>query len=95
MLVVDPLFFRSLGEYRDAVDFLFAAVKRAIPVRGTQGVLIPGEPELIARVEREKNGIPIDDQTWSEIMQTAVELKVDLGVGTGSMVQRVSPKDGA
>lgn len=35
---------------------------------GHEGVRIAGEPERAARVQREKAGIVIDDQTWAEIV---------------------------
>jgi uncharacterized oxidoreductase len=42
---------------------------------GTEGVMLAGEPERKARVDREKNGIWIDDATWAELKASEEKLK--------------------
>jgi len=39
-------------------------------------VLLPGDPERNTRMEREQNGIPLDETTWRLIQETATSLKV-------------------
>jgi uncharacterized oxidoreductase len=39
-------------------------------------VLIPGDPERETRAERTKNGIPLPDDTWAAIVNTAREVGV-------------------
>jgi uncharacterized oxidoreductase len=34
-------------------------------------VLIPGDPERLSRAARLKDGVPIDDETWREIVTAA------------------------
>jgi len=34
-------------------------------------VLIPGDPERQSRARRIADGVPIDDQTWREIVEAA------------------------
>ncbi len=34
-------------------------------------MLIPGDPERQTRAEREKNGVPVDDETWRELIVAA------------------------
>jgi hydroxycarboxylate dehydrogenase B len=41
---------------------------------GTDKVLTAGEPERAYRRERERDGIALDDQTWSEIEQAALKV---------------------
>jgi LDH2 family malate/lactate/ureidoglycolate dehydrogenase len=76
MLALDVTFFRPAEEYDDVVDTLLDAVKAAPPAEGTDTVLVPGEPELSCRRERERDGIPVDDQTWADIQKAAVKLNV-------------------
>jgi uncharacterized oxidoreductase len=46
------------------------------PAAGTDAVLIPGEPEAKMRTERTKNGVPLPDDTWAAIVNTAREVGV-------------------
>jgi uncharacterized oxidoreductase len=46
------------------------------PAAGTDAVLIPGEPEAAKRAERTKNGVPLPDDTWAAIVNTAREVGV-------------------
>jgi LDH2 family malate/lactate/ureidoglycolate dehydrogenase len=45
---------------------------------GFTEILIPGELERRERERREKNGIPIDEETWRQITETAVRYGVKL-----------------
>jgi uncharacterized oxidoreductase len=60
------------------VDLLFTLVKQALPMDGADGVLIPGEPEQQTRAKRERDGIAIDEKTWSDLREAAVRLNVAL-----------------
>ena len=46
------------------------------PVSGVDSVLIPGDPERKMRAERTKNGVPLPDDTWAAIVNTAREVGV-------------------
>ena len=48
-------------------------------------LLIPGEPEAKMRAERTRNGVPLPDDTWAAIVNTAREV----GVGEVS-IQRAT-----
>jgi uncharacterized oxidoreductase len=39
-------------------------------------VRIAGEPEREYRAQREREGIPVDDETWNEIRAAAVKVKL-------------------
>ncbi|MDA9488484.1 hypothetical protein XI08_04480 [Bradyrhizobium sp. CCBAU 11361] len=54
------------------VDFIRATG----PVAGGDQVLIPGDPERKTRAERTQNGIPLPDDTWAAIVNTAREVGV-------------------
>jgi uncharacterized oxidoreductase len=69
--VVDPSHFFD-GEISRYVDFIRATK----PVAGVESVLIPGDPERKMRAERTKNGVPLPDDTWAAIVNTAREVGV-------------------
>src|SRR5690606_3097230 len=48
-----------------------ADVKSSRTVAGVDEVLIPGEPEQRTRAERGKNGVPLPDETWAAIVNSA------------------------
>src|SRR5215813_11424256 len=60
------------GEVTRYVDFIRATK----PIGGVDQVLIPGDPERKTRAERTKNGIPLPDDTWAAIVNTAREVGV-------------------
>ena len=69
--VVDPGNFFD-GEIARYVDFIRATK----PISGVDAVLIPGDPERKMRAERTRNGIPLPDDTWAAIVNTAREVGV-------------------
>jgi hydroxycarboxylate dehydrogenase B len=52
-------------------------VKASPAMAGTEGVKIAGEPEQAWRQERIANGIPVDENTWGDILLAAEKLGVD------------------
>ena len=39
-------------------------------------MLVPGDPERKTRAERTQNGVPLPDDTWAAIVNTAREVGV-------------------
>jgi hydroxycarboxylate dehydrogenase B len=60
------------GEISRYVDFIRATK----PVSGVDAVLIPGDPEKKMRADRTRNGVPLPDDTWAAIVNTAREVGV-------------------
>lgn len=60
------------GEISRYVDFIRATK----PVSGVDTVLIPGDPEKKMRADRTRNGVPLPDDTWAAIVNTAREVGV-------------------
>jgi uncharacterized oxidoreductase len=69
--VIDPANFFD-GEVARYLEFF----KSTKPAAGVDAVLIPGDPEAATRAERTANGVPLPDETWSAIVQTAREVGV-------------------
>ena len=76
MICLDVERFLPLPEFHRQVASLFGWVKSAPLAQGATEILIPGEPEARLEAERRRQGIPIEDQTWSQIETTAAELGV-------------------
>lgn len=60
------------GEIARYADF----IRQTKPVAGVDRVLIPGDPEQKTRAERTRNGVPLPDDTWAAIVNTAREVGV-------------------
>jgi len=66
--------FRPFGGFVDEMEELVTTVKSTKSAPGQPPVLLPGEPETIARAERSKSGIPVDDEAWSALKAMGVRL---------------------
>jgi hydroxycarboxylate dehydrogenase B len=60
------------GEISRYVDF----IRKTKPIGGVDSVLIPGDPERKTRAERTRDGVPLPDDTWAAIVNTAREVGV-------------------
>jgi uncharacterized oxidoreductase len=75
-ILIDPARLKTQDSYvKDSKSFLaWLRASRAAP--GHDRVRIAGEPEREYRAKREREGIPVDDETWNEIRAAAVKLKL-------------------
>jgi len=76
VMVIRPDAFIPLDQYLAQVERACAALKAAPSMDPSRPILLPGEPEQIARAERTANGIPMAEATW----QSLYELSDSLGV---------------
>jgi uncharacterized oxidoreductase len=60
---------------REALAYL-DWLRSSPPAPGFDRVRIAGEPERETRARREREGIPVDDETWKEIRAAAAKLKL-------------------
>ncbi len=60
-------------EMKAFIDWVKASPAQA----GTEGVRVAGEPERITRAERLANGVPVDENTWQEMVAACSKLGVD------------------
>ena len=63
--------FRPVDEFKANMDNWIARFKSASTVDPNQKVIIPGEPELEAEIDRRKNGIPIVDAVVNDLNAVA------------------------
>jgi hydroxycarboxylate dehydrogenase B len=68
--------FQPLEEFYDKVDALIAFIKSTRREPGFNEILLPGEAGRRREARQRKDGVDIDDATWSELTQLASELGV-------------------
>ncbi len=68
--------FRPVDEFKHHLDNWVARFKSASRIDPSQKVIIPGEPEYEAEIERRKNGIPIVDAVVKDLNELAEKLNV-------------------
>jgi len=68
--------FRPVDEFKSHLDNWIERFKSASTVDPTQKVIIPGEPELEAMAERQKNGILLVDAVANDLNDVAKKLGV-------------------
>ena len=78
MMVFKADLFQPFADYAKRADRLRERIQAVPPAAGVEEVLIPGDPELQARVLRLREGIPIPDTLWSELVDLAASLGVSI-----------------
>ena len=75
-ILIDPQRLGTMDAFaRDTRSFLkWLRESRTAP--GSDRVCIAGEPEREYRAKREREGIPVDQETWNEIRAAAAKLRV-------------------
>ena len=61
---------------RRETDGFLEYVKASPPADPRAPVLVPGDPERLARAERSRSGIEVDATTWEEILAAGEQVGV-------------------
>ncbi len=67
LVVIDPAAFGPLEDYAAQTGETLTAAKQEPPASGHAEVLLPGEPEVRTRQQRERDGIPLPEATWRDL----------------------------
>jgi LDH2 family malate/lactate/ureidoglycolate dehydrogenase len=78
IFTVDAAVFRPSADYARSLAKTLGRIKAVPPGPGFDAVLLPGEPEADARIRRERDGIPIPEDTWQAVCGVGAELGVDV-----------------
>jgi len=70
-IVIDPAALTNAAGWKAEADALCDWVKSSPARAGFAGVMVPGEPERRTRAERERQGIPLDRNTWQQLLDAA------------------------
>jgi len=75
-ILIDPNVFGGADEFFGDIDNYTDWVKSSPPAPGVDAVMFPGEPERKSRADREANGIPVDDNTWEQLLASARDVGI-------------------
>ena len=70
-VIIDPLRLGGASIWQQDTEDFIAWVKSARPQPGVDEVLVPGEPERARRADRLAKGVPVDETTWQQLVDTA------------------------
>ncbi len=82
LLAVNVEAFRPLKKFKAELDDMIRQVKSTPPLQGFEEVMYPGEPEWRTSRRKKKDGIFIEDTTWTALQHLMEELEVAGEVGT-------------
>lgn len=78
VLAINVEAFRPLADFAEVVDRRLGEIKAVSPAIGCDEVMIPGEPEIRTREERTRAGIALPDATWEALVETGLNLGIDV-----------------
>ena len=76
MIVFRADLFQPMADFARRSDELKRQVNASPPAAGVDEVLVPGDLEARSRERRSRDGIPIPDEVWQTLVDTAAELGV-------------------
>ena len=75
-VLIDPAKLGTQTSFENEAREFIEWLRQSPPGAGFDAVQIAGEPERRARIERERDGIWLDDATWGEIVAAGVKVGV-------------------
>lgn len=75
-IILDPAAVGDADFFAREIDAMTANVKASPPAPGVEAVMVPGDPERKSAVARSRDGIPVDEQTWRDILAAAGKVGV-------------------
>lgn len=70
--------FRPADEFKKHMDQWIGRFKSAQTIAGAERVIIPGEPEFDMADERQKNGIPLNENVVKDLQELAQKFQLEL-----------------
>lgn len=68
--------FRDVAEFKAEMKAMVDHIRATRPAPGVEAVLVAGDPEFIARAEREAHGIPLDQESIDQLTALGQEVGV-------------------
>jgi LDH2 family malate/lactate/ureidoglycolate dehydrogenase len=81
ILGIDAGIFRDRAQVEAEADRVHDRIAAVPPAAGFAEVLVAGEPEVRSAESRRREGIPLPEDTWAEIVSTARDLGLSLPEG--------------
>ena len=77
-IAIDPQWFGGREAYEALVGSVLDRADAAVPGRGVERVLVPGEPEAISRERRLREGVTLPEATWTDLADASATLRVPM-----------------
>jgi uncharacterized oxidoreductase len=81
IIAINPDAFCPGARFIDLIDDLCAYQRSSPPAPGYDEVILPGRIDFRTKRERLRDGIPVAETTWKEILDTATDLGISLDAG--------------
>jgi uncharacterized oxidoreductase len=75
-IVIDPKQLGTAAAFEREARLFLDWLRKSRPAPGFDHVRLAGEPERELRARRSRDGIPVDDTTWQEILRAADKVKL-------------------
>ena len=75
-IYLSPAYFGDKAAFEAAARDYIAWVKSCRPATEGEPVLVPGEMENTRRAERRVSGVPLTEETWQSLLDTAASLGI-------------------
>tara|TARA_B100000686_G_scaffold249369_1_gene259369 strand:- start:229 stop:1494 length:1266 start_codon:yes stop_codon:yes gene_type:complete len=69
--------FRPLEDFYKSANEMANRLRKVAPAPGHDVVMAPGDPESQTQAERERDGIPVADDVWKNVVETANKVGVN------------------
>ena len=76
-VILDPAGFDDISNVERRTNEFYDFIKARPVAKGSESVLMPGEPEQISQRERMENGIPLDDETVRQIVEIGTRFSLE------------------
>ena len=77
-MALDPDCFVGRDIFKREMDRYIKSIKESAKARGTEEILVPGEPEFRTETRRSKEGIPLPPNTVKDLTALGESLKISL-----------------
>jgi uncharacterized oxidoreductase len=79
-ILIDPKRLGTADAFATETTEFLKSLRKSPTAPGVDKVRIAGEPERETRAKRERDGISVDDNTWTEIVAAGAKVKVERAV---------------
>ena len=70
-IIIDPMRLVTKAFFNAETDATLAHMKASPPANPAEPVLVPGDPERSTKAERGAEGVPVNEETWAEMVGAA------------------------
>ena len=78
MLATHIEHFMPIDEFKQAVDRLIRTIKKSRIAEGFDEIVLPGEPEARTRLQRLREGIPIENELMKQIVRAGEKVGLEM-----------------